>query len=125
MSTVLDARKTLEQVEGTAMGADFSGYEMHMGVTEGPDAARPFARLGNGRPDGAVAADGRTFGTYCHGLLAKPGLRAALLKRIGAVSDGFDNDARVDAALDELAAAMEEHLDVDGLLALAGAGAGR
>ncbi|WP_232493793.1 cobyric acid synthase [Novosphingobium kaempferiae] len=122
VTTVLDARKTLEQVEGTAMGAHFTGYEMHMGVTEGPDAARPFARLGNERPDGAVATDGRTFGTYCHGLLAKPGLRTALLERIGAVSDGFDNDARVDAALDELATAMEQHLDVGGLLALAGAG---
>lgn len=121
VTTVLAGRKTLQQVEGTAMDAPFAGYEMHMGVTEGPDAARPFARLAQGRADGAIGRDGRTFGTYCHGLLAKPGLRSALLARIGAQSDGFDNDARVDAALDALAEAMERHLDIDGLLALAGA----
>ena len=38
--------KRLEPVRGaTADGAPFAGYEMHMGVTEGPDRARPFARL--------------------------------------------------------------------------------
>jgi adenosylcobyric acid synthase len=97
---------------------------MHMGVTKGPDAARPFARLdgdrGGNRDDGATSPDGRVLGTYCHGLLAKPGLRAGLLARIGAPSDGFDHDARVDAALDALAEAMEQHLDIKGLLGLAG-----
>jgi adenosylcobyric acid synthase len=120
VTTVLGDRKALAQVEGKALGADFAGYEMHMGVTQGPDAARPFARLDGGRHDGAISGDGLVLGTYCHGLLARPGLRAALLARIGAASDGADHDARVDAALDALATAMEEHLDIDGLLALAG-----
>ncbi|KMS52898.1 cobyric acid synthase [Novosphingobium barchaimii LL02] len=124
VATVLGNRKALAQVEGTALGARFKGYEMHMGVTDGPDALRAFASLDGGgssaRSDGAISRDGRVLGTYCHGLLARPDLRAALLGRIGAQSDGFDNDARVDAALDALAAAMEEHLDIDDLLALAG-----
>jgi adenosylcobyric acid synthase len=123
VTTVLGNRKALAQVEGTALGGRFAGYEMHMGVTQGPDTARPFARLDARRDDGAVSRDGRVLGTYCHGLLAKPALRGALLERIGSASDGRDHDARVDAALDALAAAMEEHLDIDGLLALAGIGA--
>jgi adenosylcobyric acid synthase len=123
VTTVLGNRKALAQVEGTALGGRFAGYEMHMGVTQGLDTARPFARLDAGRDDGAVSRDGRVLGTYCHGLLAKPALRGALLERIGSASDGRDHDARVDAALDALAAAMEEHLDIDGLLALAGIGA--
>jgi adenosylcobyric acid synthase len=120
VTTVLGDRKALAEVEGAALGARFAGYEMHMGVTQGPDAARPFARLDGGRHDGAISGDGLVLGTYCHGLLARPGLRAALLARIGVASDGADHDARVDAALDALAAAMEEHLDIDELLALAG-----
>jgi adenosylcobyric acid synthase len=124
VTTVLGRRKALAQVEGTALGARFTGYEMHMGITQGLDTARPFAILGDDRRDGAIRTDGRVIGTYCHGLLAKPALRAALLERIGGRSDGFDNDARVDAALDDLAAQMETHLDIDGLLGLAGIGAG-
>jgi len=124
VETVLGSAKTLAQVEGTALGARFAGYEMHMGVTQGPDSARPFARLDSARNDGAVSVDGLVLGTYCHGLLAKAPLREALLARIGAASDGVDHDARVDAALDELAQAMEAHLDIAGLLALAAVGAG-
>ncbi|WP_159982883.1 MULTISPECIES: cobyric acid synthase [unclassified Novosphingobium] len=124
VATVLGNRKALAEVEGTALGARFKGYEMHMGVTDGPDALRAFASLDGAqspsRSDGAISRDGLVLGTYCHGLLARPDLRAALLWRIGAQSDGFDNDARVDAALDALAEAMEEHLDIDDLLALAG-----
>ncbi|MFC0206314.1 cobyric acid synthase [Novosphingobium soli] len=122
VATVLGDRKALREVAGTGLGAAFTGYEMHMGVTTGPDAARPFARLESG-DDGAVSADGLVLGTYCHGLLAAPGLRGALLGRLGVQSEGFDQSARVDAALDALADAIERHLDVDGLLALAGGAA--
>ncbi|MGH6744537.1 cobyric acid synthase [Novosphingobium sp.] len=117
VTTVLGDRKALREVSGTALGARMTGYEMHMGVTRRGGAA-PFALLGDDRPDGAVDASGRIMGTYCHGLLASTGLRAALLARLGAQSDGLDHGAAVDAALDELAADMERHLDINGLLAL-------
>src|ERR1700733_12301885 len=49
VETTLSDEKRLEPVRGsTADGASFSGYEMHMGVTEGPARARPFARLADG-----------------------------------------------------------------------------
>ena len=44
VETTLAADKRLEPAHGTTGdGIPFSGYEMHMGVTEGPDRARSFA----------------------------------------------------------------------------------
>lgn len=117
VATVLGDSKMLREVRGEALGAGFAGYEMHMGQTSG--AARSFARFDDGQKDGAVSADGLVMGTYCHGLLGSTALRGALLARLGAASDGGDYAAGVDAALDAVAAALEEHLDMDGLIALA------
>ncbi|WP_067732400.1 cobyric acid synthase [Novosphingobium naphthalenivorans] len=117
--TVLGPQKALRLVHGTALTARFDGYEMHMGETHSAAAAQPFALLDGGRPDGAISHDGKVMGTYCHGLLASGDLRRALLARIGVRSHARDHGALVDAALDELAAGLEEHLDIDGLLALA------
>ena len=119
ITTGLAGEKVLRPASGTALGEALQGYEMHMGRTQGPDAARPFAMLEGGRPDGAISADGRVIGTYCHGLFGATGLRRALLAWIGAPSRGVDHAHAVDTALDAIAAALEEHLDMEGLLALA------
>ena len=63
--------------------------------------------LDDGATDGAVSADGKVMGTYCHGLFAATELRRVLLARIGAASAGEDYGQSVDAALDEIAAALE------------------
>ncbi|HZV11103.1 MAG TPA: cobyric acid synthase CobQ, partial [Novosphingobium sp.] len=120
VETTLAGTKALREVTGEALGAGFAGYEMHMGVTSGPGAARPFARLADGTADGAISADGRVLGSYCHGLLAAPPLRGALLARLGLASHGADHAATVDAALDELAEELERHMDIDALIAIAG-----
>ncbi|MGE4321626.1 MAG: cobyric acid synthase [Sphingobium sp.] len=119
VATTLAPAKTLRQVSGVALDRPLGGYEMHMGVTRGADCARPFARLDDGGTDGAVSADGRVMGTYVHGLLAGAPLRAALLDRIGARSTGTDHARAVDAAMEEIAAALERYLDVDALAAMA------
>ena len=115
--TTLTAEKRLVAVSGTtADGMSFAGYEMHMGATAGPDAERAFAQLSDGHPDGAVSADGRVSGTYVHGLFADDAQRAAWLARLGGVSFGLDYEAGVESVLDELAAHLERHIDLDGLL---------
>jgi adenosylcobyric acid synthase len=119
VETTLSPVKALAHVEGSALGARFSGYEMHMGETNGPDLARPFARFDDGRSDGAISAGGTVMGSYVHGVLADAGLRAALLTRIDVAAGGQDYAASVDAALDEIAAQLESHLDIAALLALA------
>jgi adenosylcobyric acid synthase len=119
VETELRPLKALRRVSGRAWGAGFSGYEMHMGLTTGPDADRPFARLDGSADDGAISADGSVIGTYCHGLLGSTELRAALLKRLGVASSGEDYAGGVERALDAIAEDVERHVDVDGLLKLA------
>ena len=114
-----DKRLTETQAVHAATGQAFSGYEIHIGRTEGPDRARPFAYIG-GRPEGAVSADGRVAGSYLHGMFRDDAFRAAWLTEMGAVPSGQTYDATVDAVLDDLAAHLEAHLDLDGLLSVAG-----
>lgn len=120
VETEIGAVKSLEAVCGTALEEPLQGYEMHMGLTDGPDRIQPFAHFADGRSDGAVSRDGRVIGTYCHGFLGTPGLRGAILARIGAQGRGFDQSHVVDGALDAIARVLEEHVDIEGLLALAG-----
>ena len=119
VETLLGPHKALHPARGLALGEQLTGYEMHMGVTTGPACDVPFAVLEGGRRDGAIGADGRVMGTYCHGVFGASGLRRVLLGRIGVDSTGVDYAASVDAALDELAGALERHLDIDALVALA------
>ena len=120
VETTLSGEKRLVEVAGSSFdGVPLAGYEMHMGVTEGPDRTRPFASI-NGEPEGAISADGRVTGTYLHGLFADDGQRAAWLARLGGKAVGFDYEAGIEAVLDRLATHMERHLDLDGLLELAG-----
>jgi adenosylcobyric acid synthase len=123
VETILSPAKRLRHVKGEALGAPVAGYEMHMGETSGPGTTRPFARLDDGVNDGAVSADGRVLGSYLHGLLAAPDLRSALLARLGLTGNGRDHQADVDAALDDIAAELADHVDLDALLALAEGGA--
>jgi adenosylcobyric acid synthase len=120
VETTLSGEKRLESAKGhTADGAPFSGYEMHMGITVGPDYARPFAHLADGSPDGAMSADGRVIGTYVHGLFADDRQRAAWLGRFAARSAGIGYDDTIERTLDALAEHLARHLNLDRLLSLA------
>ena len=121
VTTVLGGAKTVRsaQGQGVLFDAALQGYEIHTGVTTGPDADRPLLRFADGRAEGATSSDGRVFGTYLHGVFANDGFRAAVISALGGRSGLSDFDAGVDAALDALADHIEAHVDVDGLLALA------
>jgi adenosylcobyric acid synthase len=119
--TVLTDDKRVTEVEGVSLadGIGFSGYEIHSGRTTAT-GAHPLLRFADGSADGALSADGRIAGCYVHGLFNRPAQRAAWLARIGAMSDGVDQAYRVDAALDRLAAALDEVIDTATFLAIAG-----
>ena len=119
VTTMLTPDKRLEPIRGEAGGIPFSGYEMHIGVTTGPDCGRPFARRSDGTPDGAVSADGRVIGTYIHGLFGDDRQRSAWLARLGAGPSAIAHDALIEATLDRLAAHLAAHIDLDRLLGLA------
>ena len=119
VDTILEGDKVLVDVSGeTTEGAvPFKGYEMHVGRTTG--ALSPLLRLGDGKTDGAVSADGRVAGCYIHGLLADDRQRRHWLQRIGGSASAYDYEADVDTTLDRLADHLERHLDCNRLLALA------
>ncbi|MFT4251527.1 MAG: cobyric acid synthase [Caulobacter sp.] len=121
VETVLAGDKTVRPAAGRlADGAAFEGYEIHVGRTSGPGTARPMLTIDGHGPDGAVSADGRIAGAYVHGLFDKASARAALLAPLGVTTDGLDQSARVDAALDEIAQILQRSLDIDAVARIAG-----
>jgi adenosylcobyric acid synthase len=106
-------------VEGRhcATGAAVTGYEIHLGRTEGPDCARPVLTIG-ARPDGATSADGRVQGTYVHGLFTSDEFRRAWLAHF-AIASHLAYGQRIEAALDALADHLEAHLGVERIIEIA------
>jgi len=121
VSTVMAPAKTLAQVAGRCLieGAPFTGFEMHLGVTTGPDALRPLLEMADGRRDGAMAANQRVRGVYVHGLFNDDRQRAAWLRWIGAQASDLAYEQGVEDTLDALAAHLEKHIDCDRILSLA------
>jgi len=118
LRTTLAPGKRLAAVRGVLAegGEPVAGYEMHLGVTEGPDLARPMLRLADGRTDGAVSADGLVAGCYLHGLFGEGAARSRLLGALGRTITAAHHADRVEVALDELAVHLEAHLAIDALL---------
>lgn len=100
----------------------FTGYEIHIGRTIGPDTARPFAHIGThpdtAQKDGAISPDGRITGSYLHGMFRDDAFRNAWLAHFD-VAQTISYDVRVDATLDALATHLEAVLDIDNLFAQA------
>lgn len=120
VETVMTLDKRLSRVTAThvATGLPVEGYEIHIGRSHGPDCARPFAVV-DGRPEGAIRADGRVIGSYLHGLFHQDAFRAAYLSGLGIRAEPRQHAAEIEAVLDSLADHLEAHIDVPGLLALA------
>jgi len=115
IATVLTREKQLEQVQGMCAFTDndavVSGYEIHMGLSDG--AARSFpAFVIAGRPEGARSADDQILGSYLHGMFDTPSACSALLRWAGLDSDvAVDTASLREASLDRLAQATQPLLD--------------
>ncbi|RRH72071.1 cobyric acid synthase [Falsigemmobacter faecalis] len=120
VETVMSPDKRLARVTALheTTGLRVEGYEIHLGRTTGPDCARPFARV-DGLPEGARSADGRVQGSYLHGLFTADAFRAAWLSDFGAGIRGYSYHDTVETVLNELAAHLETHLDMNALLQMA------
>jgi adenosylcobyric acid synthase len=116
VDTVLAPAKTLTLRSGTHLesGAKITGYEIHMGQTNGPDCAVPWLQL-NGATTGARSPSGRVQGCYLHGLFGSDDFRAAYLGALGAATNVVFED-RVEETLDALGAHIETYFDLDALL---------
>lgn len=117
-TTVLQSPKTVRAVIAleTSSGMKVSGYEIHCGRTEAVGAVEPFLSV-EGEIVGVRSDDGLVYGAYVHGLFLDDRFREDMLGRLGLpVAAGLSYLGSVDATLDELAAALEEHLDIEAML---------
>ena len=105
MTTTLAAHKQLAQVHGHCTFADakVSGYEIHMGRSEGAALARPAFLIAD-RPEGARSDDDQVLGTYLHGLFDSVEACSALLLWAGLNSQTvIDAGALREQSLDRIA----------------------
>lgn len=119
VDTVLRPSKRLALSDAVTAtdGLPVSGYEIHMGDTDGPDRARPWFRLHN-IPEGAISANGQVRGTYLHGLFASDAFRQDFLQLLGHGATQ-NHDQSVEDTLDALARHLETYMDIDALLRIA------
>jgi adenosylcobyric acid synthase len=123
--TVFDPEKVVEQVAGTSLGHEITGYRIHHGRVH-PEGGNTFVEVA-GAIDGV--SDGATYGTTVHGVFENDEFRRAFLdlvaERVGkefvASPESFA-DARL-ARIDRIADTLETHLDVDALMTLIAEGA--
>jgi adenosylcobyric acid synthase len=124
VSTVMEPLKTLRRFAArTEHGDAVSGYEIHIGATNGPGRAAPMFYL-DGVAEGAFSDDGRAFGCYVHGLFTSDSYRARFLSawrdggEIGGERRSYER--QIDETLDELADRMERQLDINAFARTAG-----
>ena len=122
--TVMEPEKVLRKFSArTDGGVCVSGYEIHAGRTSGSDTARPMLCL-DGVPEGAVGADGRSYGCYVHGLFTSDAYRRRFLERFapqrGSCAAPLAYEERIERILDRLAAQLERDLNVEEIMRIAG-----
>jgi adenosylcobyric acid synthase len=106
-------------------GHELTGYEIHMGQTNGPTAARPVFRILEemGEPverfDGARSEDGLIWGTYLHGAFDTPVFRRDFLNGLRKRRGWLPLDPAKSQPLAEtsnlLAAWIRKHVDLAAL----------
>ncbi|RDE22967.1 cobyric acid synthase [Motiliproteus coralliicola] len=119
--TELEAQKQLHRVEGELQlnGQCYraSGYEIHAGVSQGPDLSEGLLTLkdaeGATRTDGVCSVDNQIIGTYLHGLFDHPAALQGLLEWAGLKkSKALDIAAEQQQGIERLADALEQAIDL-------------
>jgi len=119
VATELESPKTVRAVTAVEAesGMKVPGYEIHCGRTRAVGPVEPFLTVED-EVVGVRSDDGLVYGAYLHGLFLDDRFRETMLDRLGLpVATGLSYESAVDEALNELAAALEEHLDIEAMLA--------
>ncbi len=116
ITTTMGESKTLTRVKGELQllgkQASVSGYEIHAGVST-IDNSQPI-QLTDGRLDGAVSDCGQIFGTYLHGVFDDAQALALLCEWMGFANvTTVDHQANQERAINRIADAIEEHLNLE------------
>jgi adenosylcobyric acid synthase len=109
VETVMMREKIVRNASARSVRFDVAidGYEIHLGVTSGPDTARPLSII-DGRDDGAISQDGRVCGTYIHGLFSSDAFRAVYLNSLGFGGTHVNYRESVEQALNTIALRLED-----------------
>ncbi|MEX0343997.1 MAG: cobyric acid synthase [Rhizobiaceae bacterium] len=112
IETVMEPEKTVRNTSARSIRFDAAveGYEIHLGLTTGPDCSRPVLRMGD-RVDGAVSEDSKVWGTYLHGIFGADDFRHQLLESLGASGPMVRYRQSVETALDRIADTLERTVD--------------
>ncbi len=120
-STEITPHKTLQQKTGKLLMSDcaVTGYEIHMGISNGPAFGNPLINFGD-HTDGFINADNNIIGSYLHGLFDAPDACNALLKWAGLNSEAeFDYQAVCEHQIQRLADVFAENVNIDNVITLA------
>jgi adenosylcobyric acid synthase len=124
LATCFELEKKTVQVRAIDIEGrhEIIGYEIHMGRTNGPDAARPVfeivKEMGSSieRFDGAKSEDGLVWGAYIHGVFDAPLFRReflnALRRRRGWKPLDSSEAFCLEKSSDSLAALIRNHVDL-------------
>lgn len=117
METELTAEKRLTNVQGTLMldGQEViaQGYEIHAGCSTWAEDQKSPILLSDGSVDGLVSDCNQLFGTYLHGIFDRPETALRVCQWAGAAEiEQYDHRAVQERAIDRIADAIEEHLDL-------------
>ncbi|PAR47684.1 cobyric acid synthase [Vibrio metoecus] len=117
METELTAEKRLTNVQGTLMidGQEViaQGYEIHAGRSTWAEDQKSPILLSDGSVDGLVSDCNQLFGTYLHGIFDRPETALRVCQWAGAVEiEQYDHRAVQERAIDRIADAIEQHLDL-------------
>ncbi len=121
VTTRMSPQKQLSKVRGRDIksGYPVTGYEIHIGHTDGPDCKNAWLRINN-ENIGAGSPNGRVRGCYIHGLFNADDFRNSFLSEIGAITSNLNYDKTVENTLEKLADHMERYADLDQILEMSG-----
>ncbi|MDE3059971.1 MAG: cobyric acid synthase [Pseudomonadota bacterium] len=118
IATTFSAKKTVAHWQGEMdTGAPVTGYEIHLGVSEGEAMSRPLFQ--DRAPEGARSEDDRIWGTYVHGIFANDHFRQHVLARLGAAPSSYRYTQHLWQILDGWADVLEQSVSIDRLLSIA------
>ncbi len=113
VDTVFTGKKTVSKWQGEYNKISVSGYEIHVGKTEGADCLRPvFHGI---KPEGASSEDGLVWGSYIHGIFANDAFRA----RVAGGKSGYNYMQDIETIIDGWADILEENIVLNKMLQLA------
>ena len=114
-STVMTPEKVTRQVcfRFREDPSECQGYEIHMGQTVLSPGASPVNMISEEQPDGCMAPDGKSFGSYIHGILDNGCVVESILRPIaGRTEVKFDYRRFKEEQYDKLADHLRRHIDI-------------